>query len=140
MAEFEHWLYCFPCLMLHIKSSEWIFKISAQHIGDWIALEPFKATDKVHQLSTNLQWAVLLYLNQYEWLLVHYHCFYFQDILHTIFSKQGQVLRIVIFRKSGLQAMVEYPLLKSNSPTCMYSSGKYACKFIGRGVTTCSNQ
>ncbi|XP_073249471.1 heterogeneous nuclear ribonucleoprotein L-like isoform X1 [Porites lutea] len=30
------------------------------------------------------------------------------DILHTIFSKQGHVLRIVIFRKSGLQAMVEF--------------------------------
>ncbi|XP_029191248.1 heterogeneous nuclear ribonucleoprotein L-like [Acropora muricata] len=30
------------------------------------------------------------------------------DILYTIFSKQGHVLKIVIFRKSGLQAMVEF--------------------------------
>ena len=43
-------------------------------------------------------------------VLVYWICIYsFQDILHTIFSKQGHVLRIVIFRKSGLQAMVEYP-------------------------------
>lgn len=30
------------------------------------------------------------------------------DILHTIFCKQGRVLKIVIFRKSGLQAMIEF--------------------------------
>ncbi|XP_048586548.1 heterogeneous nuclear ribonucleoprotein L [Nematostella vectensis] len=35
------------------------------------------------------------------------------DILHTIFSKQGMVQRIVIFRKSGLQAMVEFDCVEA---------------------------
>ncbi|XP_031569272.1 heterogeneous nuclear ribonucleoprotein L-like [Actinia tenebrosa] len=35
------------------------------------------------------------------------------DILYTIFSKQGAVQRIVIFRKSGLQAMVEYDTVET---------------------------
>jgi len=48
----------------------------------------------------------------FENLFFYIHIF--QDILHTIFSKQGHVLRIVIFRKSGLQAMVEYPLIFYN--------------------------
>lgn len=33
----------------------------------------------------------------------------FQDVLHTICQSSGQVLRIVIFKKNGVQAMVEYP-------------------------------
>jgi hypothetical protein len=33
----------------------------------------------------------------------------FQDVLHTICQASGQVLRIVIFKKNGVQAMVEYP-------------------------------
>ena len=34
----------------------------------------------------------------------------FQDVMHTICSPYGQVQRIVIFKKSGMQSMVEYPL------------------------------
>ena len=30
--------------------------------------------------------------------------------MHTICSSYGQVQRIVIFKKSGVQSMVEYPL------------------------------
>ena len=37
----------------------------------------------------------------------------FQDVMHTICSSYGQVQRIVIFKKSGVQSMVEYPLQKS---------------------------
>lgn len=33
-----------------------------------------------------------------------------QEVLHTISSPHGQVQRIVIFKKNGVQAMVEYPL------------------------------
>jgi hypothetical protein len=36
----------------------------------------------------------------------------FQEVLHTICSPSGQVLRIVIFKKNGVQAMVEYPLVQ----------------------------
>jgi hypothetical protein len=36
----------------------------------------------------------------------------FQEVLHTICSPSGQVLRIVVFRKNGMQAMVEYPLVQ----------------------------
>jgi len=35
----------------------------------------------------------------------------FQDVLHTISAPNGQVVRIVIFKKNGVQAMVEYPFL-----------------------------
>lgn len=35
---------------------------------------------------------------------------FFQKILHKICSISGKVLRIVIFHKNGLQALVEYPL------------------------------
>jgi Na+/pantothenate symporter len=38
--------------------------------------------------------------------------FFFQEVLHTICSPSGQVLRIVIFTKNGVQAMVEYPLVQ----------------------------
>jgi hypothetical protein len=38
--------------------------------------------------------------------------FLFQEVLHTICSPNGQVLRIVIFKKNGIQAMVEYPLVQ----------------------------
>lgn len=41
--------------------------------------------------------------------LQHQHS-WFQDVMHTICSPYGQVLRIVIFKKNGVQAMVEYPL------------------------------
>lgn len=37
-------------------------------------------------------------------------CF-LQDVLYTICNPCGPVQRIVIFRKNGVQAMVEYPLL-----------------------------
>ena len=32
-----------------------------------------------------------------------------QEVLHTISAPSGQVQRIVIFKKNGVQAMVEYP-------------------------------
>jgi len=48
----------------------------------------------------------------------------FQEVLHTICSPNGQVLRIVIFRKNGTQAMVEYPLVARSvlerGPTAQY--------------------
>jgi hypothetical protein len=36
--------------------------------------------------------------------------FLLQEVLHTISAPSGQVQRIVIFKKNGVQAMVEYPL------------------------------
>lgn len=36
--------------------------------------------------------------------------FLLQEVLHTISAPSGQVRRIVIFKKNGVQAMVEYPL------------------------------
>lgn len=39
---------------------------------------------------------------------------YFQEVLHTISSPHGQVQRIVIFKKNGVQAMVEYPFSRFN--------------------------
>lgn len=38
-------------------------------------------------------------------------CNLLQDVLYTICNNCGPVQRIVIFRKNGVQAMVEYPLL-----------------------------
>ncbi|KXJ25793.1 Heterogeneous nuclear ribonucleoprotein L [Exaiptasia diaphana] len=40
------------------------------------------------------------------------------DILHTIFSKQGAVQRIVVFRKSGLQAMIEHSHVMGTNLQC----------------------
>ncbi len=34
--------------------------------------------------------------------------------MHTICTPSGQVLRIVIFKKNGVQAMVEYPFTIQN--------------------------
>lgn len=36
-------------------------------------------------------------------------CVPLQDVLYTICNNCGPVQRIVIFRKNGVQAMVEYP-------------------------------
>lgn len=36
---------------------------------------------------------------------------YLQDVLHKICNPHGQVLRIVIFKKNGVQAMVEFDSL-----------------------------
>ncbi len=39
--------------------------------------------------------------------------------MHTICTPSGQVLRIVIFKKNGVQAMVEYPFnVKVVLPIC----------------------
>jgi len=40
-------------------------------------------------------------------------CLFFvlQDVLHKICNPHGQVLRIVIFKKNGVQAMVEFDSL-----------------------------
>lgn len=36
---------------------------------------------------------------------------FLQDVLYTICNNCGPVQRIVIFRKNGVQAMVEYPFV-----------------------------
>lgn len=36
-------------------------------------------------------------------------CFMLQDVLYTVCNPIGNVLRIVIFKRNGIQAMVEYP-------------------------------
>lgn len=36
-------------------------------------------------------------------------CLSLQDVLYTICNNCGPVQRIVIFRKNGVQAMIEYP-------------------------------
>ncbi|CAN7943812.1 unnamed protein product, partial [Ixodes hexagonus] len=33
------------------------------------------------------------------------------DVIHTISTPSGKVMRIVIFKKNGVQAMVEYPFM-----------------------------
>lgn len=38
-----------------------------------------------------------------------------QEVLHTISTPSGQVQRIVIFKKNGVQAMVEYPFQDYNT-------------------------
>uniref|UniRef100_A0A1B0FN38 PTBP1-like RNA recognition motif 2 domain-containing protein n=1 Tax=Glossina morsitans morsitans TaxID=37546 RepID=A0A1B0FN38_GLOMM len=40
-----------------------------------------------------------------------YRLSYMQDVLHKICNPHGQVLRIVIFKKNGVQAMVEFDSL-----------------------------
>ena len=40
---------------------------------------------------------------------LYFLCFLLQKVLHKICSTHGKVLRIVIFHKNGLQALVEYP-------------------------------
>lgn len=39
--------------------------------------------------------------------------FFVQDVLHKICQPHGQVLRIVIFKKNGVQAMVEFESLEA---------------------------
>lgn len=39
-------------------------------------------------------------------------CFMLQDVLYTVCNPIGNVLRIVIFKRNGIQAMVEYPYWK----------------------------
>ena len=34
------------------------------------------------------------------------------EVMNAICSPHGQVLRIVIFKKNGVQAMVEYPFIQ----------------------------
>lgn len=36
-------------------------------------------------------------------------CVFVQDVLYTVCNPIGSVLRIVIFKRNGIQAMVEYP-------------------------------
>lgn len=52
-------------------------------------------------------------LSQTNWLVPFHlaHLCFLQDVLYTICNPCGPVQRIVIFRKNGVQAMVEYPLL-----------------------------
>lgn len=44
-------------------------------------------------------------------VLSEHVCVSVQDVLYTICNNCGPVQRIVIFRKNGVQAMVEYPFL-----------------------------
>lgn len=39
--------------------------------------------------------------------------FILQDVLHKICQPHGQVLRIVIFKKNGVQAMVEFESIEA---------------------------
>uniref|UniRef100_A0A8C2SPS7 HNRPL protein n=1 Tax=Coturnix japonica TaxID=93934 RepID=A0A8C2SPS7_COTJA len=41
------------------------------------------------------------------------------DVLYTICNPCGPVQRIVIFRKNGVQAMVEYPLMHQSNSGCV---------------------
>ena len=52
-------------------------------------------------------------VSQTDWLVPFHlaHLWFLQDVLYTICNPCGPVQRIVIFRKNGVQAMVEYPLL-----------------------------
>lgn len=59
----------------------------------------------------------------------------FQEVLHTICSPSGQVLRIVIFRKNGIQAMVEYPLVQGLYWKVVLRHNICACK---KGGLRCS--
>ena len=43
--------------------------------------------------------------------VINYLCLCLQEVMNTICSPNGQVLRIVIFKKNGVQCMVEYPFL-----------------------------
>jgi hypothetical protein len=60
----------------------------------------------------------------------------FQEVLHTICSPNGQVLRIVIFRKNGTQAMVEYPLVQGLYWKVVRRHNVCACK---KGGLKCSS-
>lgn len=42
-------------------------------------------------------------------------CFMLQDVLYTVCNPIGNVLRIVIFKRNGIQAMVEYPYWKKKA-------------------------
>lgn len=48
-----------------------------------------------------------------------------QDIIHKISSPYGNVQRIVIFKKNGVQAMVEYPSKKLDQ----YFDFRLICQF-----------
>lgn len=41
--------------------------------------------------------------------IIHEH----QDVIHQICSPQGKVMRVVIFKKNGVQAMVEFDSIDS---------------------------
>jgi len=60
----------------------------------------------------------------------------FQEVLHTICSPNGQVLRIVIFRKNGIQAMVEYPLVQGLYWNVVLRQNVCSCK---TGSLKCSS-
>lgn len=60
----------------------------------------------------------------------------FQEVLHTICSPNGQVLRIVIFRKNGIQAMVEYPLVQGLYWNVVLRQNICSCK---KGGLKCSS-
>uniref|UniRef100_A0A0E9WFZ4 Uncharacterized protein n=1 Tax=Anguilla anguilla TaxID=7936 RepID=A0A0E9WFZ4_ANGAN len=52
------------------------------------------------------------------------------DVLYTICNNCGPVQRIVIFRKNGVQAMVEYPfILKSFYSQFIHSYEEAAVKY-----------
>ncbi|XP_048786248.1 LOW QUALITY PROTEIN: heterogeneous nuclear ribonucleoprotein L [Lagopus muta] len=57
-----------------------------------------------------------------------------QDVLYTICNPCGPVQRIVIFRKNGVQAMVEYPLVPQSSsilPCCRGVAGNgFKCSSV----------
>lgn len=59
---------------------------------------------------------MISHLRWYDMFFLPYYLNMFgvlQDVLYTICNNCGPVQRIVIFRKNGVQAMVEYPLQTS---------------------------
>ncbi|GBP94524.1 Heterogeneous nuclear ribonucleoprotein L-like [Eumeta japonica] len=60
------------------------------------------------------------------------------DVIHTISTPHGQVQRIVVFKKNGVQAMVEYPfqqIVSSIVVWCFLDSGEadqHRCESVRR--------
>lgn len=54
--------------------------------------------------------------------------FSLQEVLHTICNPYGQVQRIVIFKKNGVQAMVEYPFTKKTNDSPVYLGAEKVLK------------
>lgn len=67
-------------------------------------------------LRTNAWFIEALFIDDYVsstlfWIGTLF-CFMLQDVLYTVCNPIGNVLRIVIFKRNGIQAMVEYPYWK----------------------------
>lgn len=61
-----------------------------------------------------------------------------QDVLYTVCNTVCDVLRIVIFKRNGVQAMVEYPDCV-NSSVCVCVKGLYMMRRV-KSTWTCSSR